>query len=81
MRTTLDIGDDVLEATKKIARDERTTTGKVITNIVRQFLKGSPAKKTAQKYIFKNGVPVLPPREGPLITNEHINRIREEEGI
>ncbi len=81
MRTTLDIGEDVLEATKRIARDEGTTAGKVITNIVRAALRGETGKKTTKSYIFKNGIPVLPPREGPLITNEHIDRLRNEEGI
>jgi hypothetical protein len=38
MRTTLDIDDDVLTAAKERAAGEKTTTGKVISNLARQAL-------------------------------------------
>jgi len=79
MRTTLDIEEDVLQAAKEIARFEHSTAGRVISRLARQGLKksGSSSKKG---FVMKNGFPVFPSR-GEIITNEMINRIREEEGI
>jgi hypothetical protein len=80
MRTTLDIEDDVLQAVKELAQYEKTTAGKVVSKLVRKALKGASDRHINKGYTFRNGVPVLPSR-GEIITNEHINRIREEEGI
>jgi Arc/MetJ family transcription regulator len=38
MRTTLDIDDDVLEAAKRIADAERTSAGKVLSDLARRGL-------------------------------------------
>lgn len=78
MRTTLDIEEDVLHAAKELARHERTTAGKVISRLAREGLTGNVGKSRKMKY--RNGVPILPSR-GRIITNEMIDRIREEEGI
>jgi hypothetical protein len=78
MRTTLDIEEDVLLAVKELARHEKTTAGKVISRLVRTGLSGD-GKKT-RKVEYRNGVPLLP-RRGVIVTNELIDRIREEEGI
>jgi hypothetical protein len=81
MRTTLDIDDDVLQAARELARSERRTAGKVISTLVRQALNGSVQRKTKAGFVYKNGVPVLPHREGEVITMEHIQKIMDEEGI
>lgn len=81
MRTTLDIEDDALEAVKELARHEGTTAGKVVSELIRRALNGTPTKNRKSGYKYRNGIPVIPSREGELITNEHINRIRDEEGI
>ena len=78
MRTTLDIEEDVLIAVKELARYEKTTAGKVVSRLVRKGLNGEKAK--AGKVKYRNGVPLLPSR-GVIVTNELIDRIREEEGI
>ena len=78
MRTTLDIEEDVLVAAKELARHEKTTAGKVISRLARQGLSGGIGKK--RKMTYRNGVPILPSR-GRIITNEMIDKIREEEGI
>lgn len=80
MRTTLDIDDDVLQAAKELARSERRSAGKVISILLRQALSGS-SEKTKKPFVYKNGVPVLPHREGEIITMEHIQKIMDEEGI
>ncbi len=80
MRTTLDIDEDVLQAVKELARHERTTAGRVISNLARKGLNGDEKPRPGAKYIYKNGIPVLPSR-GEIITIEHIQKIMDEEGI
>ena len=74
----MDIEEDVLLAVKELARRENTTAGKVVSRLVRKELAGDATK--SRKITYKNGVPVLPSR-GRIITNEFIDKIREEEGI
>jgi len=78
MRTTLDIEEDVLVAVKELARHEKTTAGKVISRLARRGLSGDI--NGTKKVEYRNGVPLLP-RRGVIVTNELIDRIREEEGI
>jgi hypothetical protein len=83
MRTTLDIEDDVLVAAKELARSERKTAGRVLSELARAGLrnKNGPLKEQAVEdgeYEFLGFRPV---RGTGVITNEHVNRIREELGI
>ena len=87
MRTTLDIADDVLLAAKEVARREKRTVGDVVSMLARSSLLrpssaapgGKASKSTAQK-LARLGITPLP-RRGGIVTEELINRIREEEGI
>ncbi len=82
MRTTLDLDPDVLQAAKELAEKERSTAGKVISRVFRRGLRAPEATEKAKvKYTFKNGVPVLPSREGEIITMEHIRRLMDEEDM
>ncbi len=78
MRTTLDIEEDVLLAVKELARHEKTTAGKIISRLARKGLTGD--RKRSRKVEYRNGVPLLP-RRGVIVTNELIDKIRDEEGI
>ena len=40
MRTTLDIGDDVLAAAKELARRQGTSAGQVVSRLLRLALSG-----------------------------------------
>jgi hypothetical protein len=44
MRTTLDIPDDVLQAAKELARREKTSAGKIISDLARAALTASPGE-------------------------------------
>jgi hypothetical protein len=95
MRTTLDIADDVLFAAKDFARRDKKTLGQVISEWSRSALQASTqptkksSKKTAamtqserEKRFYELGFRTFPSRAGgPMVTNEMVNRIREEEGI
>ena len=74
MRTTLEIDDDVLAAVKELASGQKTTAGKVISDLARKAL----TEPTSDKATWRNGVLVLPKRGG-IVTNELIDRIAEEE--
>lgn len=81
MRTTIDIESDVLAAAKELARQQHTSVGKIISQLVRQTLTGSTAPRTAP-----GQPPVVPgfepfPARDVIITNELIDRLRDAEGI
>lgn len=78
MRTTLDIADDVLQAAKERARREKKTTGEMLSELARKALTAPPeqfaVKEPKALYGFK---PVA--RRGVVVTNELINKLREED--
>jgi hypothetical protein len=83
MRTTLDIDPDVLEAAKELAAKEKSTAGRVISEIFRRGIQASrtPATTTHKgSFEVKNGIPLMPSR-GDLVTSERIRKIMDEEGI
>lgn len=80
MRTTLDIEDDVLQAAKERARQERKTAGQVVSELLRQALTAPTAPAVVREPPSVYGLRPFPSRGG-IVTNELVNRIREEEGI
>jgi hypothetical protein len=80
MRTTLDIADDVLAAAKERARREGKTAGEVISELAREALNGSVAahaRTREPKALY--GFRPFPKRGGKPVTNEEIDRLREED--
>jgi hypothetical protein len=77
MRTTLRIDDDVLLAVQERARREKRSSGEVLSDLVREALIGRPAVIKAP--ISSRGFNPLPHR-GPLVSNDLIDRLREDEG-
>jgi Arc/MetJ family transcription regulator len=75
MRTTLDIDDDVLAAAKELASGQKTTAGRVISDLVRKALTESSSKKLR----YRNGFAVLPKRGGGVVTPELVDRLAEDE--
>jgi hypothetical protein len=74
MRTTLDIDEDVLLAAKELARERKTTAGKVISDLARKTLTEKVEFTRSEK-----GWPVLPARPGSKpVTLELVNRLRDE---
>jgi hypothetical protein len=74
MRTTLDIDDDVLAAAKELAAGQKTTAGKVISDLARKAL----TEPSREKVKYRNGFPVIPKRGG-IVTPELIDRLADEE--
>lgn len=79
MRTTLDIDDDVLQAAKELAQREGRTAGQVVSEMARRGL-AVPKGRPAGRGRLRGGVPVLPSR-GEIVTVEHVDRLRDEEGV
>jgi hypothetical protein len=78
MRTTLDIANDVLQAAKERARREKRTTGEVISELARRALTAPPETPVtrAPKGIY--GLRPFPKRGG-IVTNELIDKLREDD--
>lgn len=84
MRTTLNIADDVLFAVKERARRERRSAGEVLSDLAREALtrsvregRGGWADEVAEPESFYGFEPL--PHRGPAVSNELIDRLREEE--
>ncbi len=77
MRTTIAIDDDVLLAAKALARRDGSSLGTVISELARKGLHGDPAVDTATENEGFYGFQPLP-RRGKPVTNELIDRLRED---
>ena len=82
MRTTLNIDDDLLIAVKEVARREARSAGAVVSGLLRQSLApgggdqgGAQAEEPGAEFGFRPF-----PKRGGLVTNQLIDRLREETG-
>ena len=89
MRTTLDIADDVLFAAKALARQEKKSLGQVVSELARRAFASPPesgqpgltsASLQVEEELKAYGIAPLPAR-GTLVSNELIDRLRDEQGI
>ncbi|MBX3707585.1 MAG: hypothetical protein KF911_13230 [Pseudomonadales bacterium] len=83
MRTTLDIDEDVLLAAKERARREGKTAGQVLSQLARQALvQGTIQHLDRQPGLGEEravfGLRPIPSRGG-IVTNDAIDRLREED--
>jgi hypothetical protein len=78
MRTTLDIEEDVLFAVKDLARRQNKTAGEVISDLARRALTRAPTGTEAREPDAFYGFRPLP-RRGGVVSNELINRLREDD--
>lgn len=78
MRTTLDIEDDVLAATKELAQREHASLGQVISRLTRLALTSRRDAHGAKPKVA--GFRPLPAR-GALVGNDQVNALRDAEGV
>lgn len=76
MRTTLDIDDDILSAAKELARYEKKSAGKVLSDLARKALTGGDMAAGAG-FEMRNGLPVLP-ATGRIITPDMVHEIQRQ---
>lgn len=82
MRTTLDIDDDVLAAAREIALRERTSSGRVISRLLRQALttRARPEVNVEPSADGSAGGFRAFASRGVPVTNAEIDRLRDAEG-
>jgi hypothetical protein len=81
MRTTLDIEEAVLHALKELAHREGRTAGAVASDLIRRGLSQAVVtgvQETPGRYGFRPFA--ASPAEHP-VTNEQVNRLRDDLGI
>lgn len=93
MRTTLNIDDDVLVAARLLARKDRKTLGRVISELARNSLRGTeldamppagtnPAEMSSlARKLAELGLVPFKPDQGKPVTNDMVDAIREAGGI
>lgn len=84
MRTTLDLEEDVLAAVKELARRQQRTAGEVLSALARQALTGigagaSPSAAVREPQAFYGFESFE--SNGKLVSNEHIDELRDREGV
>jgi hypothetical protein len=78
MRTTIDIADDVLLATREIAARQKRSTGEVLSELARVGL------QTSRKAVARGGGKAVAgirplPSRGGVVTNEVIDNLRKSD--
>jgi hypothetical protein len=68
----------VLFAAKDLARASRVPIGQVVSDMAREGFAAS--RRKSSDAVTADGLPTLPSRGG-IVTNEAINRLREELGL
>jgi hypothetical protein len=82
MRTTLDIESDVLAAVRELARQQDVAMGIVMSRLVREALSGRsghPVEASSRKRPAAGFRPF--PSRGVIVTNEMIDKLRDNEGV
>lgn len=81
MRTTLDIDGPVLDALKELARRQGRTAGSVASELIRRALT-QPAATGVQEPAARYGFQPFPAQTSDdRVTNEQVNRLRDDLGI
>lgn len=76
MRATLDIAENVLHAVEDRARREKRSPGEVLSDLAREAMAHTEPRAPADEEAFYGFHPF--PRRGVTITNELIDRLRED---
>jgi hypothetical protein len=86
MRTTLDLDDDILYAAKQLAQQQRKSMGQVVSQLVRDAFSAKLAVSAnstsigVSEPLHQYGIFPLPNR-GAIVSNELVNKLRDDEGI
>lgn len=85
MRTTLDIDEDVLDAAKALARAAHTTSGKIISDVMRRAIQqgmaygdATPTLRAEEPVAAYGFVPLT--SGGKIVTNDMVRTLRDETG-
>lgn len=79
MRTTLEIRDSVLQAAREEAARRNTSVGEVISTWAERGIYAPPSVQQPRAE-YRSGIRQLPVRD-EVVTNDHINTLRDELGV
>ncbi len=79
MRTTLDIDDQILQAAKELARQQRVSTGLVVSRLLRDALTGRGSDTRTDAPAVAGFRPF--PSRGIPVTDADVNELRDAEGV
>lgn len=74
----MDIENDVLEAARELARRQKTTVGKTLSDLARRALTQVQESRGGETEESIHGFRPFPKRGG-IVTNELINALREDD--
>ena len=82
MRTTIDIDDDVLAAAKELARLQHVSAGHIVSKLAREALAGRVPTQLPSNLDARplGGFRPFPARGG-IVTNAHVDDLRDQEGV
>ena len=75
MRTTRKHDDDVLGAARELAKRQKRTAGRVISDLARRAIEAPAVGEGTEQSVM--GSPAFPARGG-LVTNERVDRLRQD---
>jgi hypothetical protein len=79
MRTTLTLDDDVLEAAKVLARQQKRPIGSVISALAREAIRAAHQGQESAQISERNGFPLLPVRpSGSPVDLQLVNSLRDD---
>jgi len=82
MRTTLDIDEPVLEALKELARRQGRTAGAVASELIHRALSQPPPVAGGAAASSRHGFRPFAAGAGDArVSNEMVNRLRDEAGV
>lgn len=77
MRTTLEIDNDVLQAARELSKHHKKTIGAIISELARKALNAVPKDQASEPEVIYGFQPF--PKDGKVVTNEMIDRLRQED--
>ena len=80
MRTTLDLDEDILNAAKALAAQERKPVGQFVSELLREALPARAGATSAMRPRGRYGFRPIP-AGGAVVTNEVVNKIRDDLGV
>ena len=83
MRTTIDIEDDILAAVKEMARREKVSAGRILSRLAREALTRCASPEQPESGSKDRSVGGFRPfsSRGEVVTNEKIDRLRDQENV
>lgn len=81
MRTTLDIEEDVMTAIKELARRQGVTAGSLVSTLLRKALTQGATSVMPQLQEPQAQYGFRPLAGSSVVSNDHVNQLRDEQGI